>query len=137
MKTIFTLLTCLVIFVMLIRADEIDILQPNSSSIFHPGDKMTIEYNVKNVGMTKIWGTFTTLTHDNKTIQGFPAHQNIGYNRNYSNTWIIPKDVPNGTFTLMVGGNITYLCSNDSKPPYKHCQDVIYQSSTFTILKNN
>ena len=44
MKAIFTLLTCLVIFVMLIKADEIDILQPNSSSIFHPGDEMTIEY---------------------------------------------------------------------------------------------
>ncbi|KAG1376158.1 hypothetical protein G6F60_008387 [Rhizopus arrhizus] len=127
----------------LVKADQINIIQPRSSSVYHVNDEMTIRYNIRSMGMTRIWSTLVTLTQadNNQTIQEFPslAYSNSNDKKDINGTWVIPDKMPNGTYTLTVAANITYLCSksNDGRAPFKQCKDILYQSSTFTILNNS
>ncbi|KAG1046974.1 hypothetical protein G6F43_010561 [Rhizopus delemar] len=113
----------------LVKADQIDIIQPRSSSVYHVNDEMTIRYNIRSMGMTRIWSTLVTLTQadNNQTIQEFPslAYSSSNDNKDINDTWIIPDKMPNGTYTLTIAANITYLCSksNDGRSPFKQCKD--------------
>lgn len=61
------------------------------------------------MGMTRIWSASAKLTNieTNKTIEGFPL-VNWTSNNNTQNfaheIWTIPIDMPNGNYSLSVGG---------------------------------
>ncbi|KAG0857556.1 hypothetical protein G6F29_004962 [Rhizopus arrhizus] len=75
----------------LVKADQISIIQPRSSSVYHVNDEMTIRYNIRSMGMTRIWSTLVTLTQadNNQTIQEFPslAYSNSNDKKDINGTW--------------------------------------------------
>ncbi|KAG1147004.1 hypothetical protein G6F37_004397 [Rhizopus arrhizus] len=75
----------------LVKADQINIIQPRSSSVYHVNDEITISYNIRSMGMTRIWSTLVTLTQadNNQTIQEFPslAYSNSNDNKDINDTW--------------------------------------------------
>lgn len=58
--------------------------------------------------MTKIWQTSATLIHEstNKTINSFPtvSWNASSVNNTVHTTWTIPSGIPNGNYTLIIGG---------------------------------
>ncbi|CAO3682823.1 unnamed protein product [Rhizopus stolonifer] len=131
----------LVLLFSLVKADQINIVQPSSSSVYHANDKLSIDYNIHSMGMTRIWSTSVTLIQidNNQTIEGFPTlPYKSSDEKKVNGTWTIPSNISNGTYYLSVAANVTYPCSesHNGKPPYKQCKDTVYQRSTFTILNS-
>lgn len=115
--------TVLVFLFSLVKADQINIVQPSSSSVYHANDKLSIDYNSKckeraqaeekliyfalvhSMGMTRIWSTSVTLTYidSNQTIEGFPRlPYKSSDEKKVNGTWTIPSNISNGTYYLSV-----------------------------------
>ncbi|CAO3647312.1 unnamed protein product [Mucor hiemalis] len=139
----FVLFVCLV---KLVLSDEIYIYSPPQNGIYHPTDVMDIRFNVRSMGMTRIWAATATLTHvaTNNTIDEFPRMLwNASTNTTGNSTdpssihqsWTIPVDIPIGNYSLTVSGNTSYLCSKNGNgtAPFTHCKSVLYKHSYFII----
>ncbi|KAI9279169.1 hypothetical protein BY458DRAFT_488134 [Sporodiniella umbellata] len=131
----------LVILCTFVKADQINIIEPPSLSVFRANDEINFAYSIRSMGMARVWGASVTLvqTDNNKSIEGFPS---LDYSANdekeISDKWTIPSTIANGTYTFCVAANVSYPCSqsNNGKGPFKQCQDMIYKNATFTILNS-
>ncbi|KAI8646836.1 hypothetical protein BD408DRAFT_409290 [Parasitella parasitica] len=134
-----SILTCFLAAFAMVLADQIFIYGPPTNGIYHPKDVMDIRYQVRFIGMTKIWQTSATLVHDatNTTIDTFPAVKWNAYSKKNSahKSWSIPLGLPDGNYTLSINANVTRLCSknSDGNAPFTQCSTILSEHRSFVI----